>query len=51
MTVEKLIEELQKFPKDYEVYAQNMNGDFRRVEKLEKDDFYDDVLIVARYAE
>lgn len=47
MTVEKLIEELQKFPKDFEVYAKNDNGDYRRVEAIEKDCCYDDILIFA----
>ena len=48
MTVEKLIEELQKMPKDALVYACNSDGSYRRVYSVEQDDQYkDDVLIAA----
>ncbi|MCQ2104603.1 MAG: hypothetical protein MJZ26_02320 [Fibrobacter sp.] len=47
MTAGELIKELQKFPSDWVVLSQNGNGDYRQVEKLEKDDNYDDLLIVA----
>ena len=48
MTVGELIEKLSKWPENFEVYAQNINGDYRRVEDVEKDDKYDDLLIVAK---
>lgn len=47
MTAGELIKELQRFPSDWVVFSQNGKGDYRKVEKLEKDDNYDDLLIVA----
>lgn len=47
MTVEQLIKELQKWPSHFTVMAQNGQGAFRVVEKVEKDDNYDDLLICA----
>lgn len=47
MTAEKLICELQKFPPDFEVYAINDKGQYRRVENVDKDDNYKDILVVA----
>lgn len=47
MTVEQLIKELQKWPSDYTVFSMNDHGAFRVVDKVEKDDNYDDLLICA----
>lgn len=47
MTVDELIHKLAEWPGNLEVYAQNINGDYRVVEDVEKDDQYDDLLIVA----
>lgn len=48
MTVDELIHKLAKWPGNFEVYAYNINGDYRRVEDVDKDDQYNDLLIVAR---
>ena len=47
MTVIQLIGELSKKNPFAEVYAMNDNGVYRRVEKVETDDNYPDVLIYA----
>lgn len=46
MTIEKAIEELKKFPKDFELFSLNEEAIFCRVAGFEKDDNYDDVLIL-----
>lgn len=51
MTVDELIHKLAEWPGNFEVYAHNINGDYRRVEDVEKDDQYNDLLIVARDGE
>lgn len=48
MSVDDLIHKLAEWPGNFEVYACNSVGDYRRVEDVEKDDAYDDLLIVAR---
>lgn len=48
MTVDELIHTLAGWPGNFEVYACNINGDYRRVEDVDKDDQYNDLLIVAR---
>lgn len=47
MTVLQLIGELSKMNPFAEVYAMNDKGVYRRVEKVETDDNYPDVLIYA----
>ena len=47
MTVLQLIGELSKMDPFAEVYAMNDKGVYRRVEKVETDDNYLDVLIYA----
>lgn len=47
MSVEELINKLSAFPADFQVYAINDKGVYRRVEKVEADDHYPDVLIVS----
>lgn len=51
MTVDDLIHTLAQWPGNFEVYACNRSGDYRRVEDVKKDDAYNDLLIVARDAE
>lgn len=48
MKVKDLIEKLQEFNENFEVYALNVEGNYRRVEDVEKDDNYPDVLIIVR---
>lgn len=48
MSVDELIHKLAEYPGNFEVYAYNINGDYRRVENVEKDDQYNDILIVTR---
>ena len=45
MTVRELIERLEEFDENFEVYALNAECRYRRVEDVEKDDNYPDVLI------
>ena len=47
MTVKQLKERLDSFEDDAEVFAINNRGFYRRVEDVELDDHYPDVLIIA----
>ena len=48
MTVDYLIHTLAQWPENFEVYARNRNGDYRRVEDVTKDEPCNDLLIDAR---
>ena len=47
MNVRELIASLSRFPENWNVLACNKDGNFRLVEGTEKDDNYNDILIVS----